>query len=97
MNNGNRAHLSLTIAGRQALARIAELEALLLEEQHARAKAGDELAKLKATSCLDARCCQSCETVLRAAIVRAIGARIAVRGDPHGVADDVIKEVQRVR
>jgi len=87
---GNHLHLSLTNAGRQALARIAELEAILIEEQAARAKAGDELARLKASSCLDSKCCQSCETVLRSAIVRAIGSRIAVHGDPHGVADDVI-------
>lgn len=97
MTPGDRLHLSLTLPGRRATARIAELEALIIEEQVARAKSGDELARLKASSCLDVRCCQSCETVLRNAIVRAIGARIAVHGDPHGVADDVIEEVKRVR
>ncbi len=97
MNNGDRIHLSLTLPGRRALARIAEIEALIVEEQVARAKAGDELAKLKASSCLDAKCCQSCEDALRSAIVRAIGARISVHADPHGVADDVIEEVKRGR
>jgi hypothetical protein len=89
VNDGNAAHLSLTNAGRQALARIAELEGLLLEDQALRAKTCDEMAKLKASSCLDVKCCASCEGALRAAVVSAIGPRMAP-SDANDVASAVV-------
>ncbi len=88
MKQGHRQYLNLTDAGRQALQRIDELEALLKEEQKIRAAYGDELAKLRVAKG------EWSPEVWRHAISKAIARRIAVHGDPAGVADDAIAIVR---
>jgi hypothetical protein len=95
--SGNVLHLSLTTAGRNALARIAELEALLFEEQALRSSYGDELARLKASSCVDATCCIYCQHALTEAFTEVLLKRISVRADPAGTIADVVALLKEKR